>query len=158
MPRTSPQHWIDVQRDEFKRLGVEGDWDNPYPTMGFHAEAHDRRRVHEVRDERLALSRLEAGDVVGGGEDRAGRGRGRISRDHASHTIWVKFPVRNASDWNAGRARRAASAMRSVVIWTTTPWTIPGNRAIAFSQTIAYGLYEVTDAPAENWAQARRAA
>ena len=41
----------------------------------------------------------------------------------------------------------------NVVIWTTTPWTIPGNRAIAFSPDIAYGLYEVTDAPADNWAK-----
>src|SRR3981189_3123037 len=41
----------------------------------------------------------------------------------------------------------------SVVIWTTTPWTLPGNRAISFSPKISYGLYRVTEAPADNWAK-----
>ena len=79
--------------------------------------------------------------------------------DYTSDTVWVKFPVTRAAlepganedatalafnlvDWNA-----------SVVIWTTTPWTLPGNRAISFSPKIDYGLYRVTDAPADNWAK-----
>src|SRR5271165_6422560 len=59
--------------------------------------------------------------------------------DHTSDTVYVAFPVE-------GEDAR-------VVIWTTTPWTIPGNRAIAFSRRIAYGRYRVTDAPANNWAK-----
>src|SRR5262249_57902871 len=68
-----------------------------------------------------------------------------------SDTVWVKSPViaaRGGADSNAGELIGA-----SIVIWTTTPWTIPGNRAVSFSPKIGYGLYEVTDAPAENWAK-----
>src|SRR3569833_1679624 len=64
--------------------------------------------------------------------------------DHISDTVWAKFPVKAAF----GRLANA-----SVVIWTTTPWTLPGNRAISFSSKIGYGLYKVTDAPADNWAK-----
>jgi isoleucyl-tRNA synthetase len=59
--------------------------------------------------------------------------------------VWVKFPVTSPA--------HGALAQASVVIWTTTPWTLPGNRAISFSNKIAYGLYKVTDAPADNWAR-----
>jgi isoleucyl-tRNA synthetase len=62
--------------------------------------------------------------------------------DYTSDTVWVKFPVKSPY----GRLANA-----SVVIWTTTPWTLPGNRAISFSSKIAYGLYKVTEAPADNW-------
>ncbi|MGZ0247264.1 MAG: isoleucine--tRNA ligase, partial [Alphaproteobacteria bacterium] len=68
--------------------------------------------------------------------------------DHESDTIWAKFPMRTA---NAEVLEALSGA--SVVIWTTTPWTIPGNRAISYSSKISYGLYEVTDAPEENWAK-----
>ena len=54
----------------------------------------------------------------------------------SSDAIWVKFPGR--------RRRSQILPMPHVVIWTTTPWTIPGNRAIAYSPKVAYGLYEVT--------------
>ncbi len=67
-------------------------------------------------------------------------------QDYTSDTVYVKFPV----------AKRTGEAFRAhrVVIWTTTPWTIPGNRAISYSPKIAYGLYEITRAPADNWAKA----
>ncbi len=71
-------HWIDVQREEFKRLGVVGDWAHPYKTMDYRGGGDHRRRDDEVRHERHAVSRVEAGDVVGGREDGAGRGRGRV--------------------------------------------------------------------------------
>ena len=73
-----PQQWVDVQREQLKRLGIGGDWDNPYLTMNFEAEATIVARAAEVRRERPALSRRQAGDVVAGREDRAGRGRDRI--------------------------------------------------------------------------------
>ena len=76
--RAFAAHWVEVQREEFKRLGVEGDWAHPYTTMDFAAEAQIARELMKFAAERHALSRLEAGDVVGGGEDRAGRGRGRV--------------------------------------------------------------------------------
>jgi isoleucyl-tRNA synthetase len=65
--------------------------------------------------------------------------------DYTSDTVWVKFPVSSPA--------HGALAAASVVIWTTTPWTLPGNRAISFSPKISYGLYKVTDAPADNWAK-----
>src|SRR5580693_9872844 len=70
--------------------------------------------------------------------------------DYVSDTVWVKFPVAST----AGEGGQAAKDLRnaSIVIWTTTPWTIPGNRAISYSPRIEYGLYEVTDAPSQNWA------
>ncbi len=76
--------------------------------------------------------------------------------DYQSDTIWVKFPVdrRRHRDRNGcGAANRLRLAGVSVVIWTTTPWTIPGNRAISFSSKIDYGFYEVTNAPDGNWAK-----
>ena len=71
--------------------------------------------------------------------------------DYTCDTVWVKFPVTSP-------AHGALAERQSVVIWTTTPWTLPGNRAISFSPKIAYGLYEVTDAPADNWAKTGRSA
>jgi len=70
--------------------------------------------------------------------------------EHTSPTIWVKFPlsVFGASGKSAAEANSRVDELHgaSVVIWTTTPWTIPGNRAISYSSTIAYGLYEVVTA------------
>ena len=80
--REFAEHWIDVQRQEFKRLGVVGDWDNPYTTMTYAAEAGIFRELAKFLLLGRALSRQEVGDVVGGREDRAGRGRGRVSRPY----------------------------------------------------------------------------
>src|SRR6201999_1799358 len=63
--------------------------------------------------------------------------------DYTSDTVWVKFPIEGSAEL----------ADASIVIWTTTPWTLPGNRAISFSPRIAYGVYEVTEAPPDNWAK-----
>ena len=82
--------------------------------------------------------------------------------DYTSDTVYVAFPVKKAASYIAVEKEtegedhrdwleRAAAAR--VVIWTTTPWTIPGNRAISFSHKIAYGLYRVTDAAEDNWAK-----
>ena len=80
--RAYAEHWLNVQREEFKRLGVEGDWDHPYTTMDFAAEAQIARELMKFAAERHALSRLQAGDVERGGEDRAGRSRGRVRGLH----------------------------------------------------------------------------
>jgi isoleucyl-tRNA synthetase len=69
--------------------------------------------------------------------------------DYVSDQIWVKFPLRRSAASHSDAAGKLSGA--SVVVWTTTPWTIPGNRAISFSPKIEYGLYEVVDAPAGNW-------
>ena len=71
--------------------------------------------------------------------------------DYVSDQVWVKFPVRMSAADTSETNRKLASA--AILIWTTTPWTIPGNRAISFSRKIEYGLYEVLDAPSGNWAK-----
>ena len=143
--RAYATHWLNVQREEFKRLGIIGDWDHPYADHELSGRSADRARADEVRRQRHALSRLQAGDVERGREDRARRGRGRVRGLHVRHGM---------GEVSGHLARRMVrSPMLRVVIWTTTPWTLPGNRAISFSPKIAYGLYKVTDAAADNWAK-----
>ena len=141
--RSFAQYWVDTQREEFKRLGVLGDWDNPYLTMSFDAEAQIARELIKV-----AMSgQLYRGSkpVMWSVVERTALAEAEVEyADYESDTIWVKFPV---------TAGPAALLGASVVIWTTTPWTIPANRAISYSGKIAYGLYEVTSAPADNWAK-----
>ncbi|MDO8359863.1 MAG: isoleucine--tRNA ligase [Devosia sp.] len=147
--RTFAQHWVDVQREEFKRLGVIGDWKNPYLTMSFDAEAQIARELMKI----AASGQLYRGSkpVMWSVVERTALAEAEIEyADYESDTIWVKFPIRsgNAPFWSADFEDLNAF----VVIWTTTPWTIPANRAISYSGRIAYGLYEVTKAPEGNWA------
>ena len=140
--RKFAEHWVDVQREEFKRLGVVGDWDNPYLTMAFFAEAQIARELMKV----AASGQLYRGSkpVMWSVVERTALAEAEIEyQDYESDTIWVKFPVLSG----------VPHTDASVVIWTTTPWTIPGNRAISFSSRIQYGLYEVTGAPEGNWAK-----
>ena len=130
--------WIQVQAEEFKRLGIEGDFDNPYTTMNFHAEARIAGELMKI----AKLGQLYRGSkpVMWSVVERTALAEAEVEyADIESDMIWVKFPVTEGPDSLAGTF---------VVIWTTTPWTIPGNRAIAYSSRYAYGLYEV--ATAEN--------
>jgi len=148
--RTFAQHWVDVQREEFKRLGVIGDWSNPYLTMSFDAEAQIARELWKF----AATGQLYRGSkpVMWSVVERTALAEAEIEyADYESDTIWVKFPVRATAGVEAEHAVELATA--SVAIWTTTPWTIPGNRAISFSSKIAYGLYEILSAPEGNWAR-----
>ncbi|MCZ4090149.1 isoleucine--tRNA ligase [Sinorhizobium psoraleae] len=130
--------WIEVQTEEFKRLGIEGDFERPYTTMNFHAEARIAGELMKI---------AKAGQLYRGSKpvmwsvvERTALAEAEVEyADVESDMIWVKFPVIEGLDALAGAF---------VVIWTTTPWTIPGNRAIAYSSRYSYGLYEV--ATAEN--------
>ena len=150
--RAFAEHWLGVQREEFKRLGVEGDWEQSLHHDELCGRSADRARADEVRRQRHAVSRLQAGDVERGGEDRARRGRGRVRGLRQRSGVGEVSGARSRSAIGSPRWRKPIAA-RSIVIWTTTPWTIPGNRAISYSPKIAYGLYRVTDAPADNWAK-----
>ena len=160
--RAYAQKWLEVQREEFKRLGVEGDWAHPYTTMSFPAEAQIARELMKFAANGLLYrgSKPVMWSVV----EKTALAEAEIEyEDYTSDTVWVKFPVKyagpdimliggakpaaNVPDWRGDLARA------SVVIWTTTPWTLPGNRAISFSPKIKYALYKVTDAPPENWAK-----
>ncbi|MGE0060679.1 MAG: isoleucine--tRNA ligase [Xanthobacteraceae bacterium] len=155
--RAYAEHWLNVQRGEFKRLGVEGDWSHPYTTMSFPAEAQIARELMKF----AANGTLYRGSkpVMWSVVEKTALAEAEVEyEDYTSDTVWVKFPVADVSlGDDAAKADVAASfdlvGKASVVIWTTTPWTLPGNRAVSYSGRIAYGLYKVTDAPADNWAK-----
>ncbi|HYW63458.1 MAG TPA: class I tRNA ligase family protein, partial [Bradyrhizobium sp.] len=133
-------------REEFKRLGIIGDWDHPYATMSYPAEATIARELMKF----AANGTLYRGSkpVMWSVVEKTALAEAEVEyEDYISDTVWVKFPVSP----QAGRGEIPAGA--SIVIWTTTPWTLPGNRAISFSPKVAYGLYEVTEAAADNWAK-----
>jgi isoleucyl-tRNA synthetase len=142
--RAYATRWLDVQREEFKRLGIIGDWDHPYATMSYPAEAQIARELMKF----AANGTLYRGSkpVMWSVVEKTALAEAEVEyEDYTSDTVWVKFPVTSPA--------HGALAGASVVIWTTTPWTLPGNRAISFSPKIAYGLYKVTDAPVDNWAK-----
>ncbi|WEJ57798.1 isoleucine--tRNA ligase [Devosia sp. FJ2-5-3] len=161
--RTFAEQWVDIQREEFKRLGILGEWDNPYLTMSFDAEAQIARELMKVS----MTGQLYRGSkpVMWSVVERTALAEAEIEyADYESDTIWVKFPVTSLLGkdlTDGGRpAPLSAKALEdiglsgaSVLIWTTTPWTIPANRAISFSSRIDYGVYEVTSAPDGNWAK-----
>jgi isoleucyl-tRNA synthetase len=151
--RAYAAHWLDVQREEFKRLGVIGDWDHPYATMDYFAEAQIARELMKF----AANGTLYRGSkpVMWSVVEKTALAEAEVEyEDYTSDQVWVKFPVAEvelASGKDVSAAIVEAVSGASVVIWTTTPWTLPGNRAVSFSPKIAYGLYKVTDAPADNW-------
>ena len=156
--RKFAEGWIDIQRDEFKRLGVTGKWDDPYLTMNYHAEAV----IAEEFQKFLMNGTLYQGSkpVMWSPVEKTALAEAEIEyHDHTSHQVWVGFPVTkvadaadyaNEEDEFFGEANRHQLREARVVIWTTTPWTIPQNRAIAFNPEIEYGLYSVTNAPVQH--------
>ncbi len=149
--RAFAEHWMKVQSDEFQRLGVEGDWQHPYTTMTFPAEAQIARELMKFAE----TGQLYRGSkpVMWSVVEKTALAEAEVEyHDYQSDMVWVKFPVLNqATVPERDQAPQASDV--SVVIWTTTPWTIPGNRAISFNNKIAYGIYEVTKAPENNWAK-----
>jgi isoleucyl-tRNA synthetase len=132
--REFAEHWIGVQREEFKRLGVVGDWERPYTTMAKAAEAQIVREIHKF----VTNGGLYRGmkPVLWSVVERTALADAEVEyHDHRSTTIWVRFPV------DESKVEGLAGA--AVVIWTTTPWTIPGNRAVAYGPEIEYALVEV---------------
>ncbi|MDH3196111.1 MAG: class I tRNA ligase family protein, partial [Hyphomicrobiales bacterium] len=175
--RQFAQHWIGVQSEEFKRLGVIGDFDNPYLTMSFEAEAIIAEELMKF----VMSGQLYRGSkpVMWSVVEKTALAEAEVEYDdYESDTVWVKFPVlpvdpsptsflaamltplKDESDEHnrvsIQETRRKIEELESanIVIWTTTPWTIPGNRAVCYSGRITYGLYEVLQAPEDNWAKA----
>ena len=136
--RAEAGHWIGVQMEGFKRLGVIGDWEHRYSTMDYASEAAIVAEFHKF----VASHQLYRGakPVMWSPVERTALAEAEVEyHDHVSPTIWVKFPVTEGSDAASGSIAKGGS----VVIWTTTPWTIPGNRAIAYNPDIAYAAYRV---------------
>lgn len=140
--RAFAKEWVGVQRGEMQRLGVLGDWERSYLTMTFEAE---RVIADEVMKFAMNGSLYQGfKPVMWSVVEKTALAEAEVEyEEHESPTIFVKFPLVSG----AGALEGA-----KVVIWTTTPWTIPGNRAIAFGKHLNYGIYEVTDAPEDNWA------
>ena len=139
--------WIEVQKEEFKRLGIVGDWENPYTTMDFNAEATIVREVGKY----ILNGGLYRGSkpVLWSVVEKTALADAEVEYDdHTSTTVWVRFPV----------VKSGLEALNggAVVIWTTTPWTLPGNRAIAFGADMDYVIVNVTEAGEESLAKSRR--
>jgi isoleucyl-tRNA synthetase len=174
--RAYASHWLDVQREEFKRLGIIGDWDHPYATMDYFAEAAIARELMKF----AANGTLYRGSkpVMWSVVEKTALAEAEVEyEDYTSDTVWVKFPVskfalsadfvlatkldlvsapdgiKRNTDESDRLLKENGLTGASVVIWTTTPWTLPGNRAISFNSKIEYSLFKVTEAPEGNWAK-----
>jgi len=129
-------HWLNIQREQIKRLGQIGDFEHPYTTMSFKAEAVIAREAMKFVENGLLYRGFRP--VMWSPIEKTALADAEVEyHEKASPTIYVKFPLAKGGD---------LPAHSFIVIWTTTPWTIPGNRAIAFSPDISYGLYQVADA------------
>src|ERR1700744_6159368 len=134
--RLFASHWLNVQRAQIQRLGQIGDFERPYTTMNFKAEAVIAREAMKFVENGLLYRGFRP--VMWSPVEKTALADAEIEyHEKASPTIYVKFPLMKAPK---------ELAHTFIVIWTTTPWTIPGNRAIAFSPEISYGLYQVADA------------
>jgi isoleucyl-tRNA synthetase len=132
--RDFAEKWIDIQREEFRRLGVEGDWANPYTTMSYGAEAQIVREIGKF----LMNGGLYQGarPVMWSVVEKTALAEAEIEyHDHKSATVHAAFAVAKPST--------PALAGSSIVIWTTTPWTLPGNRCLAAGEDFDYAVVEV---------------
>ena len=139
--RTYAEKFIDIQRDEFKRLGVMGEWDNPYLTMNYGYEAiiakelckfaldgsliRSKKPIHWCCSCKTALAEAEI-----------------EYKDESSPSVYVKFALK---DDPAQVSEALAGRSVSVVIWTTTPWTLPANLAVALHPDFVYAAVETSD-------------
>ena len=164
--RAFAEHWIDIQREEFKRLGVTGTWDKPYLTMDFHAE----RVIAEEFQKFLMNGTLYQGSkpVMWSPIEQTALAEAEVEyHDKESFTVWVKFRVADleysddpneyGEDPNENEffSHHAKLLLENayVVIWTTTPWTLPSNKAVVYGEDISYGIYRVDHSPVDNWAK-----
>jgi isoleucyl-tRNA synthetase len=139
MCREFAASYIDAHRREFKRLGVFGLWEKPYLTMD---------PSYEACVASAFLTFLEKGYVYRGLKpvywciyDHTALAEAEVEyEDHTSPSIWVKFPVVPGEKWN----ELGIGADVSALIWTTTPWTLPANRALAFHPDFEYGIADTS--------------
>ena len=138
--RDFASHWVDVQSEEFQRLGVMGNWADPYLTMAYSSEAVI---AHEIGKFLMNGSLFRGSKpVMWSAVEKTALAEAEIEYfDRTSTTIYARFPVKSSPMAELDGAQ--------IIIWTTTPWTMPGNRATAYGEEINYGLYHV-DAVAED--------
>ncbi|GIT89812.1 isoleucine--tRNA ligase [Jannaschia pagri] len=154
--REFAEGWVDVQRDEFKRLGITGNWDDPYLTMKYHAEAVIAAEFQTFLMNGLVYQGSKP--VMWSPVEKTALAEAEVEyHDRQVDAIWVPFHVLSRTDAVGSDQGKVVPLGdldgARVIIWTTTPWTIPQNRAICFGPGIGYGLYEVTGTPDECWAK-----
>ncbi|WP_417841776.1 isoleucine--tRNA ligase [Terasakiella sp.] len=134
--RQFAKEWINIQREEFKRLGLVGNWEDPYLTMTNRAEAIIAKELCRF----LMNGSLYKGakPVMWSPVEKTALAEAEVEYfDHESTTIHVRFKVEET--------KLDVIKDATIVIWTTTPWTMPGNRAISYGNDIDYAVYEVLD-------------
>lgn len=122
--------WIETQKQEFKRLGVIADWNNPYTTMNYNSEAKIVEQFYRFLDKGLVYRANKP--IMWSPIEKTALAEAEVEHKKITSTsAYVKFAVVPDGDF----------LDTSIVIWTTTPWTIPGNEAVAFSDKVDYGFY-----------------
>ncbi|MAE50779.1 MAG: isoleucine--tRNA ligase [Micavibrio sp.] len=133
--RDFAQGWVDTQSAQFQRLGVGGNWNTPYLTMYPDSEGKIAREIHKFAKNGLLYRGQKP--VMWSVVEKTALAEAEVEyKEHKSITIWIRFPVVKT---NVEVLKGA-----DIVIWTTTPWTMPSNRAIGFGTHIEYGVYQVT--------------
>ena len=134
--RSIAEKWIKVHKEQFKRLGVIGDWENYYSTMSYEAEAQIVRELGKFLKEGSLYRGFKP--VLWSKVEKTALADAEVEyQDHKSDTIYVSFPVKFTN------IKLIEGA--SIVIWTTTPWTIPANKALAYNESLDYLLVQIND-------------
>tara|TARA_Y100000590_G_scaffold354797_1_gene408203 strand:+ start:1804 stop:4530 length:2727 start_codon:yes stop_codon:yes gene_type:complete len=128
--------WIKIHKDQFKRLGVIGDWENYYSTMSFDAEAQIVRELGKFLKEGSLYKGYKP--VLWSTVEKTALSDAEVEyMDHTSDTIYVSFPIKKTDLKDLDGCE--------IVIWTTTPWTIPANKALAYNESLKYLIIEIDD-------------
>ncbi len=145
--REYAEKFVGIQRDEFRRLGVFGDWDHPYLTMDPQYEARIIREFGKFVEKGRVYKGLKP--VLWCTVDQTALAEAEVEyEDHVSPSVYVKFPFENKPDilvrsGGFGIPELSQVEQVSVVIWTTTPWTLPANQAIAIHPDFDYAFVKV---------------
>ncbi len=128
--------WIDVHKKQFKRLGVVGDWENYYSTMSFDAEAQIVRELGKFLKEGSLYRGYKP--VLWSTVEKTALADAEVEyKDHKSDTIFTAFKVKKSN------IKKLLNT--EIIIWTTTPWTIPANRALAYNEKLKYLIIKIED-------------
>ena len=134
--RAFAEKWINVHKEQFKRLGVIGDWENYYSTMSFDAEAQIVRELGKFLKEGSLYKGFKP--VLWSTVEKTALADAEVEyKDHKSDTIYAAFPIKKSNIKELEHSE--------VIIWTTTPWTIPANKALAYNENLNYLIIELND-------------
>ena len=134
--RSFAEKWIEVHKKQFKRLGVIGDWENHYSTMSFDAEAQIVRELGKFLKEGSLYRGFKP--VLWSTVEKTALADAEVEyHDHKSDTIYTAFSVKKS---NIEELKES-----EIIIWTTTPWTIPANKALAYNENLDYSIIQLND-------------